>query len=117
MTEQELEQALRRALRPVDPGEQFGARVAARLAGEAGDAGGRAGGQLPARQRTLTRWAPLALAACAITAVGVVRWHHQAFERQRALEARAQLLQALSIIGMNIDTVRVAVLRAEQPER
>jgi hypothetical protein len=111
MTEQELEQALRRALRPVDPGEQFGARVAARLAGEAG-----VGGRVPGRQRMrTTRWAPLALAACAMAAVGVLRWHHQAFERQRALEARAQLLQALSIIGANIDTVRVAVSRTEQP--
>ena len=114
VTEQELEQALRRALRPVDPGEQFAARVAARLAG-----GATAGGRLPGqgRQRALARWGPMALAACAMAAVGVLRWHHEVLERQRGLEARAQLLQALSIVSANIDTVRAEVFRAERPVR
>ena len=114
VTEQELEQALRRALRPVDPGEQFGARVAARLADGAAAQGRLAGHRW---RRVPARWAPVALAACAIAAVGLLRWHHQVLERQRGLAARAQLLQALSIVSANIDTVRAEVFRAERPVR
>jgi hypothetical protein len=61
------------------------------------------------------RWAaPAALAACAMVAVGL-QWRHDAVERQRGVEARAQLLEALSIAGAQVNSARAAVLREEQP--
>lgn len=113
MTDKELEQALRRVLKAGDPGEPFTARVMARLDAE----------RVPrvpavidkrASRRSLQRWsAPAALAACALAAVGLVHWRYEAMVRERGVEARAQLLQALKIVGAQVSGARAAVLRDE----
>ena len=105
MTDKELEQALRRALKPRDADEDFSSQLMRRL-----------DRQRPAgSRRELRRWSvPAALAACALVALGLVQWRHESAERQRGVEARAQLLQALSIAGAQVNTARAAVLREEQ---
>lgn len=121
MTDKKLEQALRSALKPQDPGEDFSAQVMQRLnlqrrAGlPADDAGAvpRPRAAHTGRRAYLLRWAvPAALAACAMAAVGL-QWRHDAVERERGVEARAQLLQALSIAGAQVNSARAAVLREE----
>lgn len=104
MTDKQLEQALRGALKPQDPGGDFSAQVMQRLNVH------RAGAD---RRAYLLRWAaPAALAACAMAAVGL-QWRHDAVVRERGVQARAQLLQALSIAGAQVNSARAAVLREE----
>jgi hypothetical protein len=124
MTDKELERALRSALKPREPGEDFSSRVMARLHAQQGGAAPlnaaaatrSAVAAHSSPRRNFRHWsAPAALAACAMVAVGLVYWRHQAAEQQRGVEARAQLLQALSIAGAQVNNARAAVLRAEQP--
>lgn len=114
----ELENALRRALRPRGPGEEFSARVTARL-----DASGMPPASTPAAHRNLMRrrafrlrWLPAALAACLIAGLGLAQLRQHALDAARANEARAQLLQALSIASRNVNIVRTAVSREENPD-
>ena len=111
----EFDKALHRALRRSGPGADFSERVAARL-----DSTG-----LPAatvnldsgRHRVFrSRWLPAALAACIIAAVGLVQMRQHALDTARANQARAQLLQALSIASDNVNIVRAAVAREENPD-
>jgi len=111
----EFEQALHRALRKQDPAVDFSARVEARL--DQSD-----GSPLPAahldslRRRVLrSRWLPAALAACVIAGVGLVQVRQHVLDAARANQARHQLLQALSIASDNINAVRAAVAREENP--
>lgn len=124
MTDKELEQALRRALKPREPGEDFSSQVMRRLDAQPQEpqplnpagATSRPGVRPPGQRYESRRWSvAAALAACALVAVGLVQWRHDSAERQRGLEARAQLLQALSIAGAQVNTARAAVLREEQP--
>jgi len=128
VNEIELEQALRRALRPVDPGQAFTDRVLERLDAstvrrtEGSDVAGAiaASGSPPEQHRPhrrVIRWARVALAACAIVGIGLVHLRQGALQRQRGLDARAQLLQALSIASANINVVRAAVISQEEPMR
>jgi hypothetical protein len=114
----EFEKALRRALRPRNPGEDFSARVVAHL-----DSSGRP--PAPAarlhsiRDRVFrSRWLPAAaaLAACIVAGVGLVQMRQHALDAARANQARAQLLQALSIASDNINIVRTAVAHEENPD-
>jgi hypothetical protein len=110
---EDFEQALRRALRREDPGEDFAGRVIARL-----DSSARASApvtRLHARgSRVLrSRWMPAALAACLIAAVGVFQLRQHSLDAERANQARAQLLQALSIASHNVNIVRAAIAREE----
>lgn len=104
MTDKELEQALRRALRARAPGENFIAEVMGRI-----EAAPRAD-----RRRPVRRWSvPASLAACALVAIGLVHWRQESADRQRGVEARAQLLQALRIAGAQVNSARAAVLHEE----
>ena len=112
----EFEEALRRALRPKDPGEDFTGKVVSRL-----DAGERAPApvsRLESRRLAAPHrwWVPLALAASVIAGVGLFQLRQHAVDAQRASQARAQLLQALSIASDNVNLVRAAVAREESPD-
>ena len=99
----EFEKALHRALRRGSPAEDFSDRVLARL-----DSG---------RPRAFrSRWLPAALAASIIAAVGLVQVRQHALDTARANQARAQLLRALSIASDNVNIVRAAVAREENPD-
>ncbi len=114
----EFEKALHRALRPQDPGAEFAARVVARL-----DSSELAPAPAPAARRGSTihpafrsRWLPAALAAGLIAGLGLMQLRQHALEAARASHARAQLLQALSIASHNVNVVRAAVSREENPD-
>ncbi len=119
MTEQELEQALRRALRPVDPGKDFSERVLGRLGASAVAAGGVTDPALRAAgrgRRAAGRWGLAALlAACLIGGIGLAHWRQAGLQRQRGLQARAQLLEALNIASANVNAIRAVVIGVEQP--
>ncbi|MGH8318804.1 MAG: hypothetical protein ACREUL_12605 [Steroidobacteraceae bacterium] len=112
---EEFEQALRRALRRESPGEDFAGRVVSQL-----DSSTREPPRvvrLQRRSRLLhSRWLPAALAACVIAAVGLFQLRQHSLEAERANQARAQLLQALSIASDNVNIVRAAVTREENPD-
>jgi hypothetical protein len=113
---EDFEEALRRALRREDPGEAFAGRVVSRLA-SGGPAQARVAGLDARRPRMLrSRWLPAALAACLIAAIGLYQMRRHALDAERATEARAQLLQALSIASDNVNIVRTAVAREENPD-
>ena len=63
-----------------------------------------------------SRWLPAALAACLIAGVGLLQLRQHSLEAERADRARAQLLQALSIASHNVNIVRAAVAREENPD-
>ena len=110
----DLDKALHRALRPQRPDEEFADRIVARLDSSAAP-------PAPARLYIMrsrvfrSRWLPVALAACLIAGIGVVQMRQRALEAERANQARAQLLQALSIASDNVNIVRAAVAREEHP--
>lgn len=112
----DLDKALHRALRLQRPGEDFADRIVARLDPVAATPA-PAGRLSFMRSRAFrTRWLPAALAACLIAGVGVVQMRQRALDAERASQARAQLLQALSIASDNVNIVRAAVAREEHPD-
>lgn len=112
----EFEEALRRALRREEPGENFAGRIISRLdSGELAQA--RVARLEPSRSRMLRyRWLPAALAACLIAAIGLFQLRQHTLDAERAEQARTQLLQALSIASDNVNIVRTAVAREEDPD-
>ncbi|HTX05329.1 MAG TPA: hypothetical protein VMD06_05835 [Steroidobacteraceae bacterium] len=110
---EDFEPALRRALRREDPGEDFAGRVIARVDSSAVEPA-RVAKIRAARPRILrSRWLPAALAACLIAAVGLFQIRQHSLDAERADQARAQLLQALSIASHNVNVVRAAIAREE----
>jgi len=62
-----------------------------------------------------SRWLPAALAACVVAGFGLAQLRQHALDTARANQARAQLLQALSIASDNINIVRTTIAREEDP--
>ena len=112
----EFEKALHRALRPRHPREDFSDRVLARL--DSNEAPRAPSALLDSTRRRVfhSRWLPAALAACLIAGIGLFQMRQHALEAARANQARAQLLEALSIASENINIVRAAVAREENPD-
>lgn len=112
----ELEEALRRALRSRKPDEDFADRVVSGL-GPGGMEPTSVARLEPRRRRGFrSRWLPAALAACLIAGVGLIRLRQHALDAARATQARAQLLQALSIASDNVNIIRSTVAREENPD-
>jgi hypothetical protein len=114
----EFEKALRLSLRSRGPGKDLSGPIIAQL-----DADSRAPAPppvarpaFPHRRAFRSRWLPAALAACLIAGVGLVQMRQHALAVARANHARAQLLQALSIASNNVNIVRAAVAREENPD-
>src|SRR5690348_3003959 len=109
----EFEEALRRALRPQHPGDDFAGRVVSSLDPEPPSVA-----RLDSRRLRVirSRWLPVALAACVIAGVSLIQLRQHALDAARANQARAQLLQALSIASDNVNIVRSAVAREENPD-
>lgn len=110
----ELERALQRALRHHGPGRDLSAEILSRL-----DPGARpqAPAARPTRPRVLrSRWLPVALAAGLVAGIGLVQMRQHARDIARANQARAQLLRALSIASDDVNIVRAAVSREENPD-
>jgi hypothetical protein len=111
----EFEKALQSALRRQDPGQDFSDRIVARLEGTQIPAAPESASASASRRVFRSRWLPAALAACIVAAVGLVQMRQHALDTARANQARAQLLQALSIASDNINIVRAAVAHEEDP--
>lgn len=115
-----LEESLRRALQPKTPGGQFTERVMSRLEAKAAGAAsppGTASRLIFSRRFSrpaFSRWLPAALAAGLLIAFGVQQLREQSLEHQRAAEAHAQLLLALSIASDDLNAVRAAVQEEER---
>ena len=112
----EFDKALQRALRPQRPGEDFSQRVVAHLDSTRAPPAPAGRLDFPRPRVFRSRWLPAALAACIIAGIGVVQMRQHAIDAARAQQARAQLLEALSIASDNINTVRAAVAREENPD-
>ena len=121
----EFEKTLRRALRRQGPGEDFSARVVARLDAiqkaektEKLEVRSTPVAHLAFMRRRAFRspWLPAALAACIIAGFGIFQMRQHAAEAARVHQARAQLLQALSIASNSVNIVRTAVAREENPD-
>lgn len=112
----EFEKALHRALRPQQPGADFSARVVARL--DSGETPPAQVTDLSSIRRRAFRspWLPAALAACFIAGIGLVQVRQHALDAARANQARAQLMQALSIASHNVNIVRATIAREENPD-
>lgn len=112
----EFEEALRRALRPKHPGEDFTGKVVSRL--DASDPESAPASRPESRRFAAprARWISVALAASVIAAVGLFQLRQHALDAERASQARAQLLQALSIASDNVNLVRATVAREESPD-
>ena len=118
----ELERALREALRAEEPGPAFTARVMVRVA-HAPASSARPGWWVrilsalrPGAPRAAASWLAASAAACLLAVFGVVHWRSEYRVRERGLQARAELLQALSITAETVGTARRLVLRNEQPD-
>jgi hypothetical protein len=128
----DLDSKLRDALRPVPPRgeltELLIARLAGRSAGEsAADADAAAAAAAPATAaatgaaarvarvspvRRLQRpvwWLPVGLAASLLLAVGIQRSAHEREQREKGLEARRQVFEALRVTNQKLDVVYRAV--------
>jgi len=112
----EFEETLRRALRPRRPGEDFAGGVVSRLDTSAREPATVARLESKRSPAPRLRWVAAALAACVIAAVGLVELRQHALDAERASQARAQLLQALSIASDNVNIVRATVAREESPD-
>jgi hypothetical protein len=101
----DLESKLRDALRPAAPSEDFDRRLLARLTAAQSEPVMRRG---RFASRT-TWWFSAAMAATVILAVGVQ--HHRAVEenREKGLEARRQVMQALRVTNDKLDLAYRAV--------
>ncbi len=119
---EELERALRQALRAEDPGRAFTARVMARVADQPA-ASALPGWRVrtfsavrPGAPRAAAPWLAASAAAGALAVLGLAHWRSEALARERGLQARAELLQALSITAETVGTARRLVLRNERPD-
>jgi hypothetical protein len=116
-----MDDELRRALKPVDPGPAFTARVLAAI--EVERSGGRnetATGRQPrvgsqtvmaGRERRAPVWVWPALAASLVAGVVGARWAEERRETARALQARAQLIQALRLTSAKLNVAREVLVQ------
>jgi hypothetical protein len=110
----DLESRLRDALRPVEPRKEFSAQLLARIAAESRrPAPGRAS---RARGfRSSPWWLAAGLAASLFVAVGVQHHRSELDQRERGLEARRQVIEALRVTNQKLDLAS-RVVRGESSE-
>jgi hypothetical protein len=108
---EDLDSRLRDALRPVPPRgeltEALIARLAARQDGQEAPTEAVRRGVRVSPVRRLQRpvwWLPLGLAASLLLAVGVQSMHERE-QRERGLEARRQVFEALRVTNQKLDVV------------
>jgi hypothetical protein len=110
----DLESRLRDALRPAQPRKEFSAQLLARLAAEAA-----AAAPLPAsrarRFHSSPWWLAAGLAASLFVALGVQYHRHALDQRERGLEARRQVIEALRVTNQKLD-LAYRVVRSESSE-
>jgi len=113
MTE-DLESRLRDALRPVEPRKEFAEQLLARIAAQsqrrAPERATRARGF-----RSAPWWLAAGLAASLFVAVGVQHHRNELDQRERGLEARRQVIEALRVTNQKLE-LAYRVVRSESSE-
>jgi hypothetical protein len=89
----DLERDLRRALRPVEPSSEFTERLLAHVAAE----------RRATRSNRHPWLRPMALAASVLLAVGLGLRVYEYRQRERAVRARAELIEALAVTSRSLD--------------
>jgi hypothetical protein len=102
----DLESKLRDALRPAAPREDFDQRLMARIAANQGKPAARGAGLAPSRA---TRWFAAALAATLLLAVGLQLYRVEQQNREKGLEARREVMEALRVTNAKLDLAYRAV--------
>jgi hypothetical protein len=102
----DLESKLRDALRPTAPREDFERRLMARITATQRDPVKRRGAFI---RTPATWWFSAAMAATVILAVGVQEHRVDQENREKGLEARRQVMQALRVTNDKLDLAYRAV--------
>ena len=111
---EELESRLRSALRPSLPRKEFSEQLLARIATQAQPPPARAVSRALA-SRTTPWWLVAGLAASLLLALGVEHRRHEIEQRDRGLEARRQVIEALRVTNQKLD-LAYRVVRGESLE-
>jgi hypothetical protein len=111
---EDLESRLRGALRPIEPRKEFSEQLLARIEAQsprsAPTRNPRARGFGPA-----SWWLAAGLAASLVIAVGVQRQRSELEQRERGLEARRQVIEALRVTNQKLD-LAYRVVRSESSD-
>ena len=95
---EDLESRLRALLRPVSPGEAFSKQLVARAAG-----GGLPDRAEPRRSSYAPAgWLSVGLAASLLLAVGIQHHWQERRERERGMEARREVIEALRVTSQKL---------------
>jgi hypothetical protein len=95
---EELESRLRALLRPVPPGEDFSKKLIARAT-----AGGLPVRAMPGRRSYAPAgWLSVGMAASLLLAVGIQHHWQERRERERGMEARREVIEALRVTSQKL---------------
>jgi hypothetical protein len=113
----ELDSRLRDALRPVEPRKEFSAQLLARVAAAAPGPVAPAPARAPRRSgpRSSPWWLAAGLAASLLIAIGVQHHRSELDQRERGLEARRQVIEALRVTNQKLE-LAYRVVRSESSE-
>jgi hypothetical protein len=99
---EELESQLRAALRPVAPSDEFTRDLIARVAADQ-----RSSSDAPGVQRRHPRargwWLSASMAASLLVAAGIQHQLQERHERERGLEARREVIEALRVTSQKLN--------------
>ncbi len=111
---EDLESRLRDALRPVEPRKEFSEQLRARIMAESR----RSAAPRISRGRGFRSspwWLAAGLAASLFLAVGVQHHRNELDQRERGLEARRQVIEALRVTNQKLE-LAYRVVRSESSE-
>jgi hypothetical protein len=103
-----FESRLRAALRPVAPSDDFTQNLIARVTADQSsqsNARGTGGG----RPQAFAWWLSASMAASLLLAVGVQHHLHERQERERGMEARRQVIEALRVTSQKLNLAYQAI--------
>lgn len=109
----DLESRLRDALRPIEPRKEFSEQLLARIAESRRPAWRSA--SRARRFRSSSWWLAAGLAASLFVAVGVQHHRAELEQRERGLEARRQVIEALRVTNQKLE-LAYRVVRSESSE-
>jgi len=110
----DLESRLRAALRPVEPRKEFSAQLLERLTAEAPRPTAIRAPRA-SRFRSSPWWLTAGVAASLLIALGVQHQRAELDQRERGLEARRQVIEALRVTNQKLE-LAYRVVRSESSE-
>jgi hypothetical protein len=106
---EDLESRLRAALRPVAPSDDFAQNLIARVAAEQRPQSTKRGFGWHRLRAAPAWWLSATMAASLLVAVGVQHQLQERRERERGLEARRQVIEALRVTSQKLNLAFVAI--------